>query len=72
MQLAYKKYQYLEIAEMKKDHQKMKYQSNPEIREQYKKRYQENLELHKKIKKSGIRNHKKRKKVIRLRIFLNK
>ena len=49
----------------------MKYQSNPEIKEQYKKRYQENPEVHK--KKSGIQNVKKRiKVVIRLRIFFNK
>ena len=33
---------------MKKDCQKMKYQSNPEIKEQYKKRYQENPEVYKK------------------------
>ena len=55
---------------MKKNYQKMKYQLNPEINEQYKKRYLENPELHKKIKKSGIINVKKRKNVlIRLRTF---
>ena len=73
MQLAHKKCKYLEITEMKKDFQKIKYQSNPEIKKQYKMGYQENSKLHKEIKKSGIRNIKKRKKVvIRLRIFFNK
>ena len=36
VQLTYKKCQYLEFAEMKKSYQEMKYQSNPEIKEQYK------------------------------------
>ena len=34
MQLAHEKCKYLEITEMKKDYQKMKYQSNPGIEEQ--------------------------------------
>ena len=37
---------YLEIAQLKKDYRKMKYQSNPEIKEQYKRRYRENPKLH--------------------------
>ena len=62
MQLTYKKWKCLQIAEMKKNDQKMKFLSNLEIKEQYKKGYEENPELHKKFKKSGIRNVKNRKK----------
>ena len=58
------KCKHLEIAEMKKDYEKIKYQSVP-IKKQYKKRYQENPELYKKIKESGIINVKKRAKVVK-------
>ena len=62
MQLEYKRCKHLEIVEMKKVSQKIKYQSNPEIKKQYKKKYHESPELYKKIKKSCISNAKKRKK----------
>ena len=39
---------------MEKDYQKLKYQSNPEIKEQYKQRYQENRELRKNNLKKPI------------------
>ena len=62
MQLANEKCKYLEIAEMKKDYQKMKYQSNPEIEEQKKKSYQENPKIHKKIQKIMYQKCQKKKK----------
>ena len=47
---------YLEIAEMRKDYQKMMYQSNSEIR------YQENLELHKNNQKIRYQKCQEKKK----------
>ena len=73
MQLAYKRCKHLEIVEMKKGSQKIKYQSNPEIKKQYKKKCHESPELYKKNKKIMYQQCQEKKKVlIRLRIFFKK
>ena len=73
MQLAYKRCKHLEIVEMKKVSQKIKYQSNPEIKKQYKKKYHKSPELYKKNKKIMYQQCQEKKKVlIRLRIFFKK
>ena len=58
MQLTYKKWKCLQIAEMKKNDQKMKFLSNLEVKEQYKKGSEENPRTLQKIKKNRYQNQK--------------
>ena len=61
MQLTYKKWKCLQIAEMKKNDQKMKFLSNLEVKEQYKKGSEENPRTLQKIKKNRYQKYQEQK-----------